>query len=74
METYAALDDPMTPRRFAASGPVAMIGESFLRQKTPREALEFHRYLIAFNSRFDSMVAPSMRARLTVPWEWTGAR
>jgi hypothetical protein len=78
METYAALDDPMTTRRAAAKyghveivvngGPVP--AGAIRRQKTPREVVEFHRHLIAFNSRFDSMAAPSMRARLTASWEW----
>jgi hypothetical protein len=82
METYAVLDDPMTTRRAAAKyGHVEIIvngvpvpGGAILRQKTPREVVEFHRHLIAFNSRFDSMAAPPMTERLTLPWKWTGAR
>jgi hypothetical protein len=78
METYAALDDPMTTRRAAAKyghveiivngGPVP--AAALRCQKTPSGIVEFHRHLIAFNSRFDSMAAPSMGARLTAPWEW----
>jgi hypothetical protein len=79
METYAVLDDPMTTRRAAAEyGHIEIIvngvpvpGGAILRQQTPCEVVEFHRHLIGFNSRFDSIAAPSMRARLTAPWEWT---
>jgi hypothetical protein len=79
MEWYATLDDPMTPRRIAEKyGHVEIIvngapvpSGTILRQKTPREDVEFQRHLIAFNSRFDSMACPAMDERLCAPWEWT---